>query len=167
MTLDVRDQRRFLERAAAGVEQLAGLNGPGAHHLVRQALIQARARLEEPLIFRHLGRDPAGRRDLFAIGRAGEVRVVSPRCRGVWMVWALLDDEQHARTGSLLVESLVPHGSAAGEDNVRRAIRHTAAAQFRAWRVPELEAAALACSVSGGLVTMQRTSDAARVITRD
>lgn len=165
MTIDSRDQRHTLDAAIASVDRIP-LNARGGHDFLRQVLREARQRLAAAVVFRHMGRDLRGR-DVFEIGREGDaLRTVRTRCRGVWPVWALLDDERHGGPGELRVADHTKPDAAYPEDSLRRAIHRTAASEFDAWQLHDLQAAALRCTVAGGVVTLQRSRNAVEVITR-
>jgi hypothetical protein len=156
------DQVRALDAFIASAE-IIPMNVRGGREFVKSALLQMKAQLALPVVFRHLGSDATGR-DAFEIGYAGETRTVATRCRGVWATWWLLDDA--GRAGGLPAASLTNPDAREPEASVRKAIRVTAVRQFEYWGVPQLCAAALACGIRAGVVTMELPCNAPRFLTR-
>lgn len=113
------------------------------------------------IVFRWL-RDE-GSQHVFELGHEGlPTRMVKTRCRGVWAVWWCLAN----RGDCLRATDLVDPDVDTPDNSVRRQIRVTAAQQFAGWGMPELEAAALACTVANGVVDMQLAVNAPTFITQ-
>lgn len=156
------DQQRAYDAAIAMVAIMSP-NVRGAPEFLRQQLQRLKAQAALPVVFRHLGTDDAGQ-DCYEIGRDGATRFVRSRCRGVWAVHRLLACRHEL--AELNVGDLADPEAREPEASARRAIRHTAALKFREWGVPELEAATLACKVSGGIVFLELPANAPQFDTR-
>lgn len=117
------------------------------------------------VVFRHLRMD--GQHEYFEIGHQGDaLRTVRTSNRGVWATWWVLN--YGGTSEALRAADLAAPDAREPEQSVRRMIRTTAAKQFARWGIPELEAAAKACTVSNGagIVRCERPVHAPKVITR-
>ncbi len=150
------DQVRALNVALFSVENMPGLaNIPGGATYLRTELQRLKARAAAPVVFRHLGNGA------YQVGRGDEVRMVASRCSGVRAVWALLS----RRDKPLPVDEIASPGAKHAADVARRAIRSTAAAEFTAWGIPELAAAAHNCHVIEGMVWLRLPGNAPTYLT--
>lgn len=114
------------------------------------------------VVFQWHGQDEQ-RRDVFTIGRVGDVRKVVAVSRGVWIVWWAIHNCNDPR--GLDTSTLVDPDATQPDASVRRMVRVQAIKQFRALDLPELECAALACHVSAGRVRYAPTGKVITVIT--
>lgn len=157
------DDRRVINALIANVNNTPGLgNIHGGFERARDLLALLKGvSAKQCIVFRWL-RDEGGQH-VFELGHEGlPTRIVKTSRRGIWAVWWCLAN----RDGCLRTTDLVDPDVDTPDNSVRRQIRVTAAQQFAAWGMPELEAAALACTVANGVVDMQLAVNAPRFITQ-
>lgn len=157
------DDRRIITMLLNNVINTPGLgNIHGGHDRARELLALLKGvSAKQCIVFRWL-RDE-GSQHVFELGHEGlPTRIVKTSRRGIWAVWWCLAN----RDGYLRTTDLAAPDVDTPDNSVRRQIRVTAAQQFAGWGMPELEAAALACTVANGVVDMQLAVNAPTFITQ-
>lgn len=156
------DQLRVVNLLLANVANTPSLGiVHGGHAFALGLLAECKRRLSRPVVFKWHGDE--GRQHVFELGHEGlPTRIVKTSRRGIWAVWWCLAN----RDGYLRTTDLAAPDVDTPDNSVRRQIRVTAAQQFAGWGMPELEAAALACTVANGVVDMQLAVNAPRFITQ-
>jgi hypothetical protein len=162
VVLSPADDLRVVNMLMANINNTPGLsNIHGGNERARELLMRIKRNLGGAVIFRHLGNE--ARQDVYELGREGlPTRTVKTTCRGVWGLWWCLAN----RGGLLRTTDLSDPDVDDPDASVRRQIRKTAAQQFASWGMPELEAAALACTVAHGMVDMQLAVNAPMFIVK-